>query len=1023
MSIWIANIQISIIVALTTMFLLTSCSSRPNELHIAEPVRTLIDINKDWLFIKGDRHQELKPKTQWQSINLPHTWNAKDGLDGGGDYYRGYGTYQKHFQLDPNLKGKRVYLHFDGASIAARVYINDEFVGGHKGSYGAFRFDITDSINWQGDNSLLVEVNNEEDHNVAPLSADFTFFGGLYRQARLIVTNQVHVDMLDYASPGVYWSQNSVDKNKAEIEVSSTIINESETAETVTLQAIIKDADGEVVARTVRNTTIPAGEDYKFSELLIVSQPHLWHGRKDPYLYRTYLQVSAAEQILDRVEQPIGLRFFHVDPEQGFFLNGEAYPLHGVNRMADFPGMGTAITQEQHDIDMKLMLDIGATGIRLGHQQRDDYVYSLTDKNGLVVWAEIPLINRINDDLAFSQNIKQQALELIKQNYNHSSIIFWGLFNEITLKKGPDPRPLVAQLNEMVKDLDPNRLTTAAVVAEGALDDPLVTLTDLTSFNRYYGWYHSGFSELDTFLDETHDHAPDIRMGLSEFGAGASVKFHSDNPVMQDHTEEYQALFHEHYWNALKQRDFVWGKFAWVLADFAVDRRDEGDTPGRNDKGLVTFDRQIKKDAYYWYQANWSETPMIHISGRRFNERRSDRADIKVYTNLKQVSLQLNGEPIADTLTSGEHAIVWDDVALSLGDNHLVVEGTDDQGQTVRDAILLTRVESNDTRLNSNILGIDSDQGVIYNLPFGITAEKLPQYLSPAQGATMKLVGSQADKDIDATSRLEVVAQDGNTRQIYRFATGAVSLFKPTSASAENISSFTIGPFTAPEATASKANDGLITREDSEFSDANMWLTLARQGPQWWKVDLNNVYYLDSIEQIWPQSLKHLLSSPVKYQIDVAGDFQQTFDVFSESYQMVVDGRDNQQEGTVKHKLGVEGRFIKVTILDTDLSVKVPVMGKQPLYGAEEFTVVGGLLHSEEYTVDYPTRTVAISANVDEIKDIEKFLHPVSGGSLHYLSENGIALSNTDKLSSLDAIIASSADGVLTERYQVTRIH
>jgi len=981
--------------------------------------RMVLPLNQDWHFIKKSLvAAKASNAKQWQVVTLPHTWNVKDGLDGGGDYYRGLGTYQRQLNITKSMRGKRAYLHFDGATSSAKVYVNNIFVGEHKGNYAAFRFDITKQLNFDKANIIEVEVNNEVDNGIAPLSADFTFFGGLYRQAELIITDAVHVDMLDYASSGVFWSQNKVNNKRAVLSVSSRIVNDSNLPQNLTMVASIFDKQGKLVTQVKQEQLVASNSTYHFNKSLTVVSPQLWHGIKDPYLYRTQLAIYNQDRLLDVVEDNLGLRFFHVDAEKGFFLNGEPYALHGVNRMADFPGKGTAVTKAEHDLDMQLMLDIGATGTRLGHQQRDDYVYDMADKNGMIVWAEVPLINRINDNPEFYQNVKQQAMELVKQNYNHSSILFWGLFNEVTLKKGPDPRPLVIELNDIVKRLDGNRLTTAAVVAENAFDDPLVTTTDLTSFNRYYGWYHSSFAELDTFLDQTHKAAPHLKLGLSEFGAGASISYHSDNPVMQDHTEEYQALFHEHYWETMAARPNLWGKFVWVLADFAVDHRDEGDTPGRNDKGLVTFDRKVKKDAYFWYQANWSEKPMLHITSRSYQQRTSDKVSIKVYSNLAEVSLSINNKLVSSESLGGAKKYTWKNVPLQMGDNQLLVTGKDALGNVIEDKIVLTRVESKDTQLKSKLFGVDNDQGIIYNLPYGLSFDELKQLITYPDFSEVKLISPSNNNFVKENDVIEVTAQDKVTRQKFVFKTGPLSRAKATSASKENNSEFSIGPFTAPVMTSARANDGIVNEANTDFKSANLWLSMERKGPQWWKVDLGAVYYLESIEQVWPQALKNINLAAMSYRVEVAGDFKQSFDDFSEHYQEVVDKSDNAKTGTTYDHLGLEGRFVKVTLLNTKSTVKVPVMGNYPLYGSEEISIVGGLLKSDELEVDYQHKTIKSPTSIQYIGALDKMLTAVSGGHLVYLDAQEQTLTNQDTIADLDSIIVYDEKKVISEQYQ-----
>jgi len=1011
-------LQWRLLLLLPLMFLVSGCDKAPDETIHTEGARLIKPLNQGWKFVKAAPNNALSlPESHWQAVTLPHTWNAKDGQDGGDDYFRGTGTYKRTFRLDSSLADKRWYIHFNGATTTAEVFINGHKLGIHKGNYAAFRFDITEFVQFDEENTLLVIVNNEVDDNVAPLSADFTFFGGLYRQARLIATDSTHIDTLNYASSGVFWSQDNVTKERAELTMDSQLVNERETAASISVTAALLDANGETVASETQELILDAGQTVPFSQALSLDNPHLWHGRRDPYLYTARLSMHQNGQLLDQIDQAVGLRFFRVDKDQGFMLNGEPYPLYGVNRMADFPNKGTAVSQEDHERDIQLILELGATAVRLGHQQRDDYVYRRADETGLVIWAEVPLINRINTNTEFSDNVKQQTLELVRQNYNHSAIMFWGLFNEITLKPGPDPRPLVQVLNDLVKKEDPYRLTTAAVAASGdnAINDPLATTTDITSFNRYYGWYYGDFKDLTHFMDEARNEHPERRVALSEYGAGASEKFHSDTPVMQDHTEEYQAIFHESYWQDLSLRPYVWGKFLWVLADFAVDNRDEGDTPGRNDKGLVTFDRKTKKDAFFWYKANWSDEDVVHITGRRFNERSTATTDIKVYSNQPALELVVNGQSQGQKQFDGERKITWQQVPLRLGEN--TIQALSEDGK-VADTIKLTRINSSDTEIRSNLLGVDRQQGKIYNLPYGLHFDELHTLLEFPRGSEVRLLNQGkpvSPRVLNVGSTIRVIAQDGVTTQDYTIANAPISVAKPTSASAEISAPLSIGIIDIPAMTAAHANDGIVTQHVDSMEEINIWNAMGK-GPHWWKVDLGAEYYIDKLEVIWPQHLEQLIPGPMAYSVEVAGDFEQTFDNFSETYREVLSRRDNDDTGTTIDKLGVEARFLRIRLHETNTFTDAPVVGRYPVYGAEEIFVNGGLLRSESLAIDYVSKTID-KANLETVADAMKSLKPTTGGQLQFVDKTGRLLEADNDIPEELQVIAIDKSGQLRERY------
>jgi Glycosyl hydrolases family 2, TIM barrel domain/Glycosyl hydrolases family 2, sugar binding domain/Glycosyl hydrolases family 2/Domain of unknown function (DUF4982)/F5/8 type C domain len=1002
---------------LTIAVALTACSNEQPESAYQEGQRIIQPLNEGWRFAlpRPDTEQALA-NAKWHDVTLPHSWNTKDGQDGGDDYYRGRGIYQRDFTLDEQFDGRRLFLHFDGAATVTTVHVNGEFAGEHRGNYGAFRFDISPLVR-QGKNTLEVQVSNAPNEGIAPLSADFTFFGGLYRQVRLIATDSVHIDAGNYASSGVFWSQRKVTRQHADLGLNTELVNESNKARQLKVVASLEDASGTVVATADRELSLEAGERSSIEMALQLEQPHLWHGRRDPYLYTARVSVQAEGHEVDSISEPLGLRFFHVDTDKGFFLNGEAYPLRGINRMPDMLNKGTAISREDHERDLQLMLEIGATSVRLGHQQRDPWVYRRADELGFVVWAEIPLINRINDTDEFADNLQQQALELIRQNYNRTSIVVWGLYNEVTLKPGPDPRPLVKRLNELVKAEDPFRLTSAAVAAEGGLEDPLVTIPDLISFNRYDGWYYGNFDSFPEFLDEMRHEAPALRVGIGEYGAGASIEFQTDKPVIQDHSEPYQALYHEAYWEALRERPWLWGHYIWVLADFAVDNRNEGDTPGRNDKGLVTFDRKVKKDAFYWYKAAWSDEPVLHITGRRHTQRIHNKVDIKVYANAESVELKVNGKSLGSQRLEDLPRLVWRDVPLALGDNRIEAIATVD-GRSISDEIQLTRINSNDTAINSQLLGTDSSSGKIYNTPFGARLDELTALLELPEESTISIVGGTSDTVLAPGMKVRITAQDRTTTGDYTLQQAPLSVGKPVWASSEISGEMSIGPFDMPEMSAARANDGVVNSDpDQGMLDANIWMTMGGKN-HWWKVDLGTEYYLDSIEITWPQHASLLEQGAMTYSVDIAADFQQTFDVFSESYQEVVDQRGNQRPNTTQDPLGVTGRFVQVRLHKSGIHSDTPLVGKYPVYGAEEITVLGGLLYSETLEVDYRERSIVLpqSANAEETL---KLLQTVKGGSVQLIDSEGKALHGEAQIPAGASAIARNASGSLAELYSL----
>ncbi|HEX4263889.1 MAG TPA: glycoside hydrolase family 2 TIM barrel-domain containing protein [Verrucomicrobiae bacterium] len=612
--------------------------------------RADINLDEGWRFIREDAPGATEPgfdDAKWESVTLPHTWNNLDGQDGGVNYYRGPGWYRKHFKVDGAYAGRRLFLKFDGAFSATEVWVNGIRLGEHRGGFAAFVFDATPFLKVGSDNLLAVKVSNAFDPDIPPLSADFTFFGGLYRDVHLLVTDDLHISPLDYGSSGVYLKTTDVNSNSARLEVTAVISNAAPSPASVAVNALVVDANNGVVARLAGAMTLPAATASNVVMNTIIDHPHLWDGVRDPYLYRVFVEVDRGSEVVDMVGQTVGFRWFNFDPDKGFSLNGHPYDLHGTAFHQDGINRGWAVGQEQREKNFALLQEIGATALRLSHYEHAEGTYDLADEDGIVLWTEIPVINSITESPGFYANAKQQLTELIHQRYNHPSVICWGIYNEIMLKKGPVTTNLVSQLAALAAELDSTRPSTCAIA--GSDSQPANWYTRISAFNKYLGWYGGKLSDFGPSLDRTHARYPDRCIGVSEFGTGASVAQHYEEPYTAPppkgrfHPEEYQNLFHEVYWQELKRRPYIWCKFVWTLADFAADDRNEGDTPGRNDKGLVTYDRQIRKDAFYWYQANWTTKPMVYITGHHFTNRLADSFTAKVYANCDSVDLSLNG--------------------------------------------------------------------------------------------------------------------------------------------------------------------------------------------------------------------------------------------------------------------------------------------------------------------------------------------------------------------------------------------
>ncbi|HEY5079760.1 MAG TPA: glycoside hydrolase family 2 TIM barrel-domain containing protein, partial [Opitutaceae bacterium] len=572
-------------------------------------------------------------------------------------------------------------LQFDGASLMADVYVNGVHLGTHKGGFARFRFDATAALRPGADNVIAVRVDNGR-LGIPPTSADFTFFGGLYRGVWLLATDQVQISAMDYGSPGVYLEQVSVGPDSAKVMVRAEIENHHPFPQDIFVQVSEQEDVGargqNFMATPVIRTHLEPGASTEIAKLITIKHPHLWKARSDPFLYsvRVELRPVTADgpgaNVLDSVVQPLGLRSFTVDPDKGFFLNGSYLDLRGFNEHQDWPDKGWAISDEEEGEDLGLMMDIGATAVRASHYQHSDFFYSECDRLGIVVWAEIPFVNEALATPEFLENARQQMRELIRQNFNHPSICFWGVGNET---RGPDDS-VIAALAEEAKAEDPGRLSTYASNQDIALAKNWHT--DVLAFNRYEGWYNGIATDIGPLLDKRHAGYPKARFGMSEFGAGASVLQHAENPAKPAtagpfHPEEYQSYYHEVYWSAFKARPYLWAKFIWCLHDFASDGRNEGDHPGRNDKGLVTYDRKTKKDAYYYYKANWSPEPVLHLNSSRFASRTDPLTDVRVYSNAPEVALSVGGTALGTRSDpEGSRIFVWKGVRLSPGENHVV---------------------------------------------------------------------------------------------------------------------------------------------------------------------------------------------------------------------------------------------------------------------------------------------------------------------------------------------------------------
>ena len=625
-------------------------------------MRNVIHLNQNWLFCKDTADITVRTGEQ---INLPHTWNAVDGHDGGNDYFRGACLYVKTLSKADLPVADCYYLEIRGANSSADVYVGGEKLAHHDGGYSTWRVNLTDKLT--DTTEIAIVVDNSANETVYPQMADFTFYGGLYRDVNLIAVNKSHFDLDYYGGQGLAITP-EVDGKDAHVKLQTWVTN----GEGLSVRYTVTDANGEAVAQATG-----AGE-----LSVDIKDVTLWHGRKNPYLYTATAELLGAEgEVLDNVSARFGVRTFKIDPDNGFILNGEEYPLRGVSRHQDRLGVGNALLPEHHREDIELICEVGATTIRLAHYQHDQYFYDLCDEKGLVIWAEIPYISRHMP--GGRENTVSQMRELVTQNYNHASIVVWGLSNEISIA-GSDDDLLENHriLNDMVHEMDKTRLTTIAAVSMCKMDDPYIRIPDVVSYNHYFGWYGGDTSMNGPWFDKFHATHPTIPIGCSEYGCEA-LNWHTSDPKQGDYTEEYQSYYHEELIKQLFSRKYIWATHVWNMFDFGADARAEGGENGQNHKGLVTMDRKYKKDSFYAYKA-WlvspEEDPFVHLCGKRYIDRVEDVTKVTVYSNLPEVELYVNGESVGKK-TAEDHFFYFD--VPNVGESTIVAKAGDlsDEGK------------------------------------------------------------------------------------------------------------------------------------------------------------------------------------------------------------------------------------------------------------------------------------------------------------------------------------------------------
>ena len=708
-------------------------------------MRTIVNINRKWAFSKEACAVPTTIDPKWNFVNLPHSWNAIDGQDGDNDYFRGTAYYARELKKETLPTAERYYIEIKGANSSADLYVGGEKLAHHDGGYSTWRVDITDKL--QANTLVVLAVDNSANETVYPQMADFTFYGGVYRDVNIVCVSESHFDLDYYGGPGIAVTP-AIEGANASVKV-DTYVSNSKMGQTV--RYTIYDAQENVIAQTETADT---------SVTLQISNVHLWHGRKDPYLYCCEAELMENGQVLDNVCTRFGCRTFKIDPDNGFILNGEEYPLRGVSRHQDRWGVGNALLPEHHTEDIDLICEMGATTIRLAHYQHDQFFYDLCDERGLVIWAEIPYISKHMP--TGRENTISQMKELIVQNYNHPSIVVWGLSNEISI--GGSDEDLLENhriLNDLCHEMDKTRLTTIAAVSMCKMDDPYLQIPDVVSYNHYFGWYGGDTSMNGPWFDKFHAMHPNIPIGCSEYGCEA-LDWHTSDPRQGDYTEEYQAYYHEELIRQLFTRKYMWATHVWNMFDFGADARNEGGENGQNHKGLVTMDRKYKKDSFYAYKAWLSDEPFVHLCGKRYVDRVEDVTKVTVYSNQKTVELFANGVSLG-VKEAADHFFYFD--VPNVGETKLVAVSGD-----LKDESVICKVDTFNEKYRLveegailNWFDIDAPEGYLS------LNDKMGDVISTTQGKLLfmgmfaKMMGGKGKgKDKDGAPKMEAMGFELN---------------------------------------------------------------------------------------------------------------------------------------------------------------------------------------------------------------------------------------------------------------------
>lgn len=642
--------------------------------------RQVTAFNTGWQFKKGPFATDpMRAASQWdgkwETVEIPHTWNAMDMQVQSGSFYEGAGYYRKTQFFPHDLEGKRVFLRFEGVGACAEVYVNGKLAGTHKGGYSAFACEIGTALKLGAENEIIVKADNKARPDVIPVNQNlFGVYGGIYRPVWLIVTEQNNITVTDCASPGVYITQKDVSKKSADITVKVKLDNAGLQPAAVTLENTIYTQEGRKVGTHSRSFDLSPQGTQTYLSTFKLKNPHLWQGRKDPYLYKVVCRLMADGKVIDEVVQPLGVRKYEIVAGKGFFLNGEKYPMYGVTRHQDWWGLGSALKNEHHDFDLAAIMDVGATTVRFAHYQQSDYLYSRCDTLGLIIWAEIPCVNRVTG--YETENAQSQLRELIRQSFNHPSIYVWGLHNEV-YQPHEYTAALTRSLHDLAKTEDPDRYTVS-VNGYGHMDHPVNLNADIQGMNRYFGWYEKKIQDIKPWVEQLEKNYPYQKLMLTEYGADANLAHQTEylgdalNWGKPFYPETFQTKTHEYQWSIIKDHPYIIASYLWNMFDFAVPMWTRGGVPARNMKGLITFDRKTKKDSYFWYKANWSEEPVLYLTQRRNADREKRTTAVTVYSNIGTPKVYLNGQELSG-IRNGYTDVhyVFDNVSLADGKNIL----------------------------------------------------------------------------------------------------------------------------------------------------------------------------------------------------------------------------------------------------------------------------------------------------------------------------------------------------------------